>query len=90
MPRVPAPENSLPDIESLPLAVQSSPDSESVASKDKHQIQPKGTILISSVGKDEPIVTRKELWSYYREMWSMMGLDAVANCTSKRKSLLQW
>jgi hypothetical protein len=26
-------------------------------------------IVISSINKDEPVVTRKELWSYYREFW---------------------
>lgn len=31
---------------------------------DSHLEQP---TFISSISKDEPIVTRRELWSYYRE-----------------------
>ena len=27
----------------------------------------KASLFVSSIGKDEPIVTRRELWSYYRQ-----------------------
>ena len=35
----------------------------------------KATVLIATVQEDEPIVTRKELWSYYRASslaWSFL------------------
>lgn len=66
MSRLPAPEN--PVLNSEPaLLVQSSLDSKSIASEDRPRKSGKGTVLISSLSKDEPIVTRKELWSYYCE-----------------------
>lgn len=79
MSRLPAPENPLPDTEPHPL-IQSSLDSKSVAS-DERPKKSKGTVLISSISKDEPIVTRRELWSYYRELCptKYLGRDCLQN-----------
>lgn len=63
-----APENPIPDVEPVPL-VQDSLDYKpgSPTSDESPKASGKGTVLISSLSKDEPVVTRKELWSYYRE-----------------------
>ncbi|TRM67466.1 autophagy-related protein 22-like protein [Schizophyllum amplum] len=58
MSRLPAPENPKPDaaITSVDEAVL---DSKSDASR------PIGVHFVSTISKDEPVVTRRELWSYY-------------------------
>ena len=38
--------------------------------------------LLSSIGKDEPLVTRRELWSYYRQL-SFFLLEIILNSLSK-------
>ena len=36
----------------------------------------KSTVLIATVEKDEPVVTRKELWSYYRTSFPRLFLPS--------------
>jgi hypothetical protein len=36
---------------------------------DESSGQDANQVVISSISKDEPLVTRKELWSYYRGFW---------------------
>lgn len=62
MSRLPAPENPVPEPAKDKLDIAR--DSVVPASLDYDGKDP---VVISSLSKDEPIVTRKELWSYYCE-----------------------
>jgi hypothetical protein len=44
--------------------------------------------LLSSIRKDEPIVTRRELWSYYRQS-SFLSLSSAALTRNLFQSVLQ-
>lgn len=56
MSRLPAPENPVPDIETVDY------DGKSVESPD----EPTSSVVpVAQINKAEPVVTRKELWSYY-------------------------
>jgi hypothetical protein len=68
MSRLPAPENPVLDTKSTPLAWDSLDEKAGSPVSDNPQKESKGTVLISSVNKNEPIVTRRELWAYYREL----------------------
>lgn len=44
--------------------------------------------LLSSIWKEEPIVTRRELWSYYRQSYSFLSSSA-SHLKNFFKSVLQ-
>jgi len=65
MSRLPAPQNPVLDVQPAPL-VQNSLDNKSDSPRSDELLKKsKGTVLISSVNENEPIVTRRELWAYY-------------------------
>jgi hypothetical protein len=68
MSRLPAPENAVLDTKSTPLVQDSLDYKAGSPVSDESQKKSKGTVLISSVNKNEPIVTRRELWAYYCEL----------------------
>jgi hypothetical protein len=66
MSRLPAPEHPVLDTKSPPLVQDGLDYKAGSPVSDDSPKKSKGTILISSVNKNEPIVTRRELWAYYR------------------------
>jgi hypothetical protein len=74
MSRLPALENPVLDTKSTPLVQDSLDYKVGSPVSDDSPNKPKGTILISSVNKNEPIVTRRELWAYYCELSPIMNL----------------
>ncbi|KAJ3508017.1 hypothetical protein NLJ89_g5981 [Agrocybe chaxingu] len=40
-------------------------------------------LFVGSISKDEPIVTRRELWSYYRASFYYLTLSYALNFTSQ-------
>ncbi|KAF7302468.1 Autophagy-related protein [Mycena chlorophos] len=65
MSRLPAPENPIPDTELVP-----SDDYKGSEEATSTKVAPvsgngKPSLFVSSIHKNEPVVTRKELWSYY-------------------------
>jgi hypothetical protein len=54
---------------------------------DDHSDQDKNLVAISSINKNEPLVTRRELWSYYRTCWYTPMLFPDED---RRVSVLQW
>ncbi|KZP21589.1 MFS general substrate transporter [Athelia psychrophila] len=65
MSRLPAPENPVLDHDHVEPAHSKLDYKEGDGSADSIPKKSKGVVLISSVGANEPIVTRRELWSYY-------------------------
>lgn len=49
-------------------------------------------LFVSSIRKDEPIVTRIELWSYYRQSLFLFPLEFCCGLISDNffQSVLQW
>jgi hypothetical protein len=73
MSRLPVPQKLVVDTNPAPLVQDSlyyKPDS---PVSDDTPKKSKGTILISSVNKNEPIVTRRELWAYYCGLLPIMS-----------------
>ncbi|KAJ6458670.1 autophagy-related protein 22-like protein [Mycena vitilis] len=67
MSRLPAPENPVLDAEPVNVFETRQSD-EYKDDKDQPSTPPvtgKRPLFVSSIGKDEPVVTRRELWSYY-------------------------
>lgn len=66
MSKQPAPEN-VPHIETLPVLVKD--DTASII-MDENAAGPSrdGPAIIARINKEEPIVTRRELWAYYRKL----------------------
>lgn len=63
---LPAPEIPALGSEPAQLLLARSIDSKSEVSDEKLPKEKGKAVLISSIKKDEPVVNRKELWSYYR------------------------
>lgn len=90
MSRLPAPENPVAAVETVPVidseATKDSGDSKA-SSVELEQVarQRKTPAFVSSISTNEPIVTRRELWSYYRTfyfmpsptMWLLMSMLIV-------------
>lgn len=75
MSRLPAPENPVAPISAQDPAKEK--DSDSIGSLEGSP-QPHGTLdFVSSIRKDEPIVTRRELWSYYSSFCSFGYIDFI-------------
>lgn len=66
MSRLPAPEIFSAPADTIPAEIESQSKSSSIEIQQPELQKRKGITFISSVTKDEPIVTKKELWSYYR------------------------
>lgn len=68
MSQLPPPQNPVvhDSTEPAPLIQDVDYDSVSPVSDDSSK-KSKATVLISSINKNEPIVTRRELWAYYCE-----------------------
>ncbi len=62
MSRLPALENSVPE----PALIADDTRDDSKQSVEGYDVKRNIPIFVSSIRKDEPIVTRRELWSYYR------------------------
>lgn len=87
MSRLPAPENPIPDVETVDV-------------DDKHDHgdeEPATSIIpVARVDKSDPVVTRRELWSYYRTSsvshtrFTVALSVATILIASLIYSLLQW
>ena len=49
-----------------------------------------GPLFVSSIRKDEPIVTRMELWSYYRQSLFLFSPGCGLISDNLFQSVLQW
>lgn len=65
MSRLPAPENPIVDHDHVDPAHSNLDYKDGDGSADSIPKKSKGMVLISSIGANEPIVTRRELWAYY-------------------------
>ena len=84
MAKQPEPENTL-HIETLP--VLSKDDFSVTLNENVAGPSSEGPAIIARINKNEPIVTRKELWAYYREHFAVPENFFVH---WRLLSLLQW
>jgi len=66
--------NQTAAFEEVSVAIADRPDTKTV---DYSGGDGKAPVFVSSIRKDEPIVTRRELWSYYRQS-SFLSLLSTA------------